>query len=114
MRDLELATLAMLAFDRCARRATAGARFLCDRYDHNGSSCAFLFRKGAGCAARPNKAAAVISGCPNLPKDGNILVYRLGFADRLEANLARLATAGGKPSRGSRSHRGPIAGGDRP
>jgi len=32
-------------------------------------------------------AAAVMSGCPNLPKDGNTLVYRLGFADGSEANL---------------------------
>jgi hypothetical protein len=39
-------------------------------------------------AVRPVKtAAAVISGCPNLPKDGNTLVYRLGFADGSEANL---------------------------
>jgi hypothetical protein len=32
-------------------------------------------------------AAAVVSGCPSLPKDGNTLVYRLRFADGVEANL---------------------------
>ena len=31
--------------------------------------------------------AAVISGCPKLPKDGNTLVYVLRFADGAEANL---------------------------
>jgi len=39
-------------------------------------------------AVRPiASAAAVISGCPSLPKDGNTLVYRLRFADGAEANL---------------------------
>jgi hypothetical protein len=38
--------------------------------------------------ARPVRTVtAAISGCPNLPKDGNTLVYRLGFADGSEANL---------------------------
>jgi hypothetical protein len=32
-------------------------------------------------------ATAVISGCPQLPKDGNTLVYRLRFADGAEADL---------------------------
>ena len=39
-------------------------------------------------AVRPvASVTAVISGCPNLPKDGNTLVYRLRFADGAEANL---------------------------
>jgi hypothetical protein len=39
-------------------------------------------------AVRPvAKTTAVISGCPQLPKDGNTLVYRLRFADGAEANL---------------------------
>jgi hypothetical protein len=39
-------------------------------------------------AVRPvATVTAVISGCPNLPKDGNTLVYRLGFADGTEANV---------------------------
>ena len=42
----------------------------------------------AGDAVRPvARVTAVISGCPNLPKDGNTLVYRLRFADGAEANL---------------------------
>jgi len=57
-------------------------------------------------------AAAVISGCPNLPKDGNPRLPT-GLCGRIRGESRRLATAGGKPSRGSRSHRGPIAGGDR-
>jgi hypothetical protein len=39
-------------------------------------------------AVRPvATVTAVISGCANLPKDGNTLVYRLGFADGAEANV---------------------------
>ena len=39
-------------------------------------------------AVRPiARVTAVISGCPNLPKDGNTLVYRLRFADGAEANI---------------------------
>lgn len=39
-------------------------------------------------AVRPvAKTTAVISGCPQLPKDGNTLVYRLRFADGAEANI---------------------------
>ena len=39
-------------------------------------------------AVRPvAKTTAVISGCPQLPKDGNTLVYRLRFADGSEANI---------------------------
>src|ERR1700704_3584181 len=39
-------------------------------------------------AVRPvASVTAVISGCANLPKDGNTLVYRLRFADGAEANF---------------------------
>ena len=97
--------------DCCARRVTAGARLLCDRYDHNGSSCAALGGEtlcGRSELQRPSSPA--VRTCRR-----TAISSFTDWALRTDQRqFRRLATAGGKPSRGSRSHRGPIAGGDRP
>lgn len=84
MRDLRLATLAMLALTAVlGALLPASVSYATDTEvtDHP----ALPLAKDA---VRPVRTAtAVISGCPNLPKDGNTLVYRLAFADGSESNL---------------------------
>jgi hypothetical protein len=84
VRDLGLTTLAMLALT-AVLGALLPARV---SYATDTTITDHPVLPLAKDAVRPVRtAAAVISGCPNLPKDGNTLVYRLGFADGSEANL---------------------------
>ena len=84
VRDLRVATLAMLALT-AVLGALLPARV---SYATDTTITDHPVLPLAKDVVRPVRtAAAVISGCPNLPKDGNTLVYRLGFADGSEANL---------------------------
>ena len=84
VRDLGLATLAMLALT-AVLGALLPAR-VCYATDTTIMDHSVLpLAKDAVWPVRTT--AAVISGCLNLRKDGNTLVYRLSFADGSEANL---------------------------
>jgi hypothetical protein len=84
VRDLRLATLTMLALTAVlgalapARVSYATATTIVDH----------LLLPLAVDAVHPlASAVAVISGCPNLPKDGYVLIYRLRFADKKEVDI---------------------------
>ena len=84
VRDLRFAALGMLVLT-AALGVALPARI---SYATNVAITEYPVLPLARSAVRPVAgAAAVISGCPKLPKDGNTLAYRLRFADGAEANL---------------------------
>ncbi len=84
VRDLRLATLAMFALT-VVLGALVPARV---SYATDTTIMDHPVLPLAKDTVRPIRTVtAAISGCPNLPKDGNTLVYRVGFADGSEANL---------------------------
>jgi hypothetical protein len=84
VRDLQFAALGMLALT-VALGAALPAHMSYATESAITDTQVWPWARGA---ARPiARATAVISGCPNLPKDGNTLVYRLRFADGVEVNL---------------------------
>ncbi len=84
VRDIRLAALAMLALTVVlgaavpARISYATGTAITDRP---------IPPLAPGTVRPVASATAVISGCPNLPKDGNTLIYRLRFTGGAEANL---------------------------
>ena len=84
VRDLRLASLGMLVLTV----ALGGALPARVSYATDAAISEHPVLPFAHDAVRPiAKVTVVISGCPNLPKDGNTLVYRLRFADGTETDI---------------------------
>jgi hypothetical protein len=85
VRDLRFSALGMLVLTVALGYALpARVSYATDAMitDHSGLSLTW------DAARLVTSVPAVVSGCPNLPKDGNTLVYLLRFPDGAEANVA--------------------------